>query len=231
MDTRILVVEDEPQMAAFIAKGLRNHDYAVDVAGDGVRALSMIEDSAYNLVILDLQLPHKDGRTVCRELRARGSRVPILMVTALGGTADVVDGLNCGADDYLSKPFDVGVLLARAEAVLSRAGRVRNNLLQVADLRLDTVNQTASRAGVPISLTRKEYALLELLMLHAGEILGRACIAEHVWDDTYDPFSNIIDVYMKRLRRKIDQDSAVHLIHTRRGEGYMLSAGEADPQR
>jgi DNA-binding response OmpR family regulator len=224
---RVLVVEDEPQMAGFIAKGLRNHDYIVEIASDGLQSLVLMKAAEHDLVILDLQLPGKDGRSVCRELRAEGCRTPILMVTALAGATDVVDGLNCGADDYLSKPFDFGVLLARVRAVLRRASQVRSDMLQVADLSLNTVDHTAARGGRAIPLTGKEYALLELLMLHAGEILGRAQIAEHVWDESFDPLSNIIDVYMKRLRKKVDYGFETRLIHTRRSEGYMLSADAA----
>jgi two-component system copper resistance phosphate regulon response regulator CusR len=226
---RVLLVEDEPDMAGFIAKGLRDQSYAVDLAGDGATALYQAEVNDYDLVILDVRLPIIDGLTVCRELRGRSFRHPILMLTALDGAGDVVNGLNCGADDYLSKPFDFRVLLARMRALLRRAESVRPDVIHVADLTLNTLNHTATRAGRGISLTAKEYALLELFMLHSGELLGRARIAEHVWDEDFDPFSNLIDVYVNRLRKKIDHGFARPLIHTRRTEGYIFSAGTPDP--
>jgi len=222
---RVLLVEDEPDMAGFIAKGLRNESYAVDVAGDGAAGLYQAEVNDYDLVILDVRLPVKDGLAVCRELRDRSFRSPILMLTALDGAEDVVSGLNSGADDYLPKPFDFRVLLARMRALLRRAESVRPNVVQVGELRLDTLNHTANRGGRSISLTAKEYALLELFMLHPGQVLGRAKIAEHVWDENFDPFSNLIDVYVNRLRKKIDCGSDSSMIQTRRSEGYMLSAG------
>ena len=225
---RLLLVEDEPRMAGFIAKGLREQSYAVDVAGDGEQALYQADINDYDLVILDVRLPVKDGYTVCRELRGRGFRAPILMLTALDGVENTVTGLNYGADDYLPKPFDFRVLLARIRALLRRAEQVRPNVIQVADLTLNTLNHTATRKGRTIRLTAKEYALLELFMLRAGQILGRAMIAEHVWDENFDPFSNVIDVYVNRLRKKIDHGHDWQLIHTRRSEGYMLSASPKD---
>jgi len=221
-------VEDEPDMAGFIAKGLRDQSYAVDVAADGAAALYESEINDYDLVILDVRLPVKDGMTVCRELREHSFRSPILMLTALDGADDVVNGLNCGADDYLSKPFDFRVLLARIRALLRRAEHVRPTVIQVADLTLNTLDHTATRGGRLIRLTAKEYALLELFMLHSGELLGRAKIAGHVWDEEFDPFSNLIDVYVNRLRKKIDHGFARPLIHTRRTEGYILSADSPD---
>ena len=220
---RVLVIEDEPQMAALIARGLRDEDYAVELAHDGAAGLVLLESSAFDVVLLDLQLPVMDGLTVCREARARSLRVPILMLTARGAVEEIVDGLNCGADDYLPKPFDFGVLLARMRALVRRSENVRGNVLRVADLSLNTLDHTATRGARTIRLTAKEYALLELLMLHPGRILGRAQIAEHVWDEEFDPLSNVIDVYMNRLRRKVDQGFDHRLIHTRRSEGYMLS--------
>ena len=225
---KVLVVEDEPQMAALIARGLRDEQYTVEIAGDGDQALQLLKGSKYDLVVLDVRLPVKDGLTVCREARASEIGVPILMLTALADSADIVNGLDCGADDYLQKPFDIGVLLARIRALLRRAGQVRPNILQVADLSLDTLNHTARRGGRTIRLTTKEYALLELLMLQSGRILGRAQIAEHVWDENFDPFSNVIDVYMNRLRKKIDHEFTPRLIHTRRSEGYILSPEAQD---
>ena len=216
-------MEDEPDMAGFIAKGLRDQSYAVDVAADGAAALYESAINDYDLVILDVRLPVKDGMSVCRELRGRSFGSPILMLTALDGADDVVKGLNCGADDYLSKPFDFRVLLARIRALLRRAEHVRPTVIQVADLTLNTLDHTATRGGRIIRLTAKEYALLELFMLRSGELLGRANIAGHVWDEDFDPFSNLIDVYVNRLRKKIDRGFARPLIHTRRTEGYIFS--------
>ena len=225
---KVLVVEDEPLMAGFISRGLRDNGYAVDIATDGEQAMLQVESNEYDLIVLDLRLPGKDGLTLCRELRDRGLRTAILMLTALDAVTDAVNGLNSGADDYLPKPFDFGVLLARIRALLRRDNQLRGDLLKIADLSLNTVDHTATRAGRAIRLTAKEYALLELLMLHAGQILGRSQIAEHVWDEHFDPLSNTIDVYVKRLRKKIDFGFDQHLIHTRRSEGYMLSADASE---
>jgi len=221
---QVLLVEDEPEMAAFIARGLQDDGYVVDVAPDGGQAMDWVQTQHYDLVLLDVRLPVKDGITVCRELRSKSFKSPILMLTALDSADDIVNGLNSGADDYLSKPFDFGVLLARMRALLRRSGETRGPVLQVADLSLNTLNHTAARGSRPVRLTSKEYALLELLMLNAGQILGRAQIAEHVWDENFDPMSNIVDVYVNRLRRKVDHDADRRLIHTRRGAGYMLSS-------
>ncbi len=225
---RVLVVEDEPLMASFIARGLEDSGYGVEIASDGARAIAAAEQENFDLVILDLRLPVKDGLTVCRELRSKSFRSPILMLTALDSIEDVVTGLNSGADDYLAKPFDFDVLLARARALLRRDRQLHDDVLRVADLSLNTVDHTARRGDRLIKLTAKEYALLELLMLHQGQILSRAQIAEHVWDENFDPFSNIIDVYIMRLRRKIDHGSDQPLIHTRRSEGYMLTSEAPD---
>lgn len=225
---KVLVVEDEPLMAGFIARGLQGNGYAVEIASDGAQAIAAADDANFDLVILDLRLPVKDGLTVCRELRSKSFRSPILMLTALDSIEDVVTGLNSGADDYLAKPFDFDVLLARVRALLRRDRQLHDDVLRVADLSLNTVDHTARRGDRIIKLTAKEYALLELLMLHEGQILSRAQIAEHVWDENFDPFSNIIDVYIKRLRRKVDHGADQPLIHTRRSEGYMLASGVPD---
>jgi two-component system copper resistance phosphate regulon response regulator CusR len=219
---RVLLVEDEPQVARFISKGLREQAFAVDHVPDGDQALFRAGVNDYDVMILDIMLPCRDGFSVCRSLRETGVKVPILMLTARDGLEDQIEGLNAGADDYLAKPFDFRVLLARVHALLRRASQVRPNLIEVTDLVLNTLNHSASRSGQLIRLTAKEYALLEFLMLHNGQILGRAEIAEHVWDENFDPFSNLIDVYIKRLRRKVDHGFSPPLIHTRRGEGYML---------
>jgi len=221
---RILLVEDESRVAGFIAKGLREQAYAVDIAGDGQQALYQAAVNEYDLVILDVMLPLKDGHTVCRELRASGFRTPILMLTARGSVDDRVEGLDSGADDYLAKPFDFKELLARLRALLRRTAGLRPAVAQVADLTLDTASHAVTRAGKPVSLTAKEYALIEFLVLNEGRVVGREQIGQHVWDENFDPFSNVIDVYIKRLRSKLDTGFSRRLIHTRRGEGYILSA-------
>jgi DNA-binding response OmpR family regulator len=221
---RILLVEDESRVAGFIAKGLREQAYAVDVARDGAEALYQAAVNEYDLVILDIMLPVKDGHAVCRELRAGGFRAPVLMLTARDAVDDRVTGLDSGADDYLTKPFDFKELLARLRALLRRGGVLRPPLARVADLTLNTTSHAVSRAGRFVNLTAKEYALLEFLVLNEGRVVGREQIAQHVWEDSFDPFSNIIDVYVKRLRDKLDSGCSPRLIHTRRGEGYILTA-------
>ena len=224
ISVRILLVEDESRVAGFIAKGLREQSYAVDIAADGEQALYLAAVNEYDLLILDVMLPRKDGWAVCRELRAAGFRVPILMLTALDAVDDRVAGLDAGADDYLAKPFDFKELLARLRALGRRPAGLRPGVLKVDDLALDTASHAVSRGGRPVSLTAKEYALLEFLLLNQGRVVGRERIAQHVWDENFDPLSNVIDVYIKRLRSKLDSGAGRRLIHTRRGEGYMLSA-------
>jgi DNA-binding response OmpR family regulator len=228
-DMRLLLVEDDVRIARFVAKGLREQAYAVDVAATGDDALYQAAINTYDLVILDVMIPGRDGFEVCRELRNSGQRLPILMLTARDAVEDRITGLDHGADDYLIKPFEFRELLARLRALLRRSGEFRPAKIMVADLVLDTGAQSASRGGCAIVLTAKEYALLEFLARNAGRVVGRAEIAEHVWDETFDPFSNLIEVYINRLRRKIDGDSPKLLLHTRRGAGYVLgTATEAD---
>ncbi|PYU11130.1 MAG: DNA-binding response regulator [Acidobacteria bacterium] len=219
---RLLLVEDDARIARFVAKGLREQSYAVDVTGTGEEALYQAAVNTYDLVILDVMIPAPDGFAVCRELRKSGQRMPILMLTARDAVEDRIAGLDHGADDYLTKPFEFRELLARLRALLRRSGELRPEKLAIADLVLDTGAQTAKRAGRQILLTAKEYALLEYLARNAGRVVRRAEIAEHVWDETFDPFSNLIEVYINRLRRKIDANSAKPLVHTRRGVGYVL---------
>jgi two-component system copper resistance phosphate regulon response regulator CusR len=221
---RVLLVEDETRVAGFVARGLREQSYAVDVAADGDAALYQAAVSQYDLVVLDVMLPGKNGYAVCRELRAAGLRAPILMLTARDAIDDRVAGLDAGADDYLVKPFDFKELLARLRALARRSGVPRPDVLQAADLTLNTASHAVSRGGRQISLTAKEYALLEFLLLHHDRVVGREAIAQHVWDESFDAFTNVIDVYVKRLRAKLDAGGAPRLIHTRRGEGYILSA-------
>jgi DNA-binding response OmpR family regulator len=225
---RILLVEDEPSAAEMLAKGLREQTYAVDLASDGEVALEQAYLNDYDLIILDVMLPGKDGFEVCRQLRANGSAVPILMLTARDAVEDRIEGLDTGADDYLTKPFDFHELVARARALLRRGPALRPEIINIADLTIDTRARQVWRAGNLVELTAKEYALLEYLARHVNEVVSRADIAEHVWDESFDPFSNLIEVYIQRLRRKVDEDSSVKLIRTRRGEGYMLAYGDED---
>lgn len=221
---RILLVEDERDAARMLSKGLREQTYAVDLAYDGAEALEKAEINAYDLLILDVMLPGVDGFEVCRQLRERGLSVPILLLTARGGVTDRITGLDRGADDYLTKPFDFGELLARIRALLRRGADLKDSVLQVGDLAVDTRSHSVTRSGSSISLTAKEYSMLEYLARRAGEVVSRADISEHVWEENYDPFSNLIEVYVQRLRRKLDAPESAPLLHTRRGEGYILSA-------
>jgi DNA-binding response OmpR family regulator len=219
---RILLVEDEPRMAQVIAKGLREHSYAVDVAGDGNAALYQTSINDYDLILLDVLLPGPNGFEVCREIRARGDATPVLMLTARATIDDRITGLDAGADDYLTKPFAFRELLARVRALLRREPQLHPDLVQLEDLVLDATSHRVSRAAREIELTAKEYALLEYLVRRTGQLVSRAEIAAHVWDQSFDPFSNTIEVYVNRLRKKIDEQHPVKLIHTRRGEGYIL---------
>lgn len=221
---RILVVEDERRIAAFIERGLQEEHYAVDVAYDGEEALDWAAVVEYDLILLDILLPKRDGIQVCRELRDQGSKVPILMLTARDAVEDRVRGLDSGADDYLVKPFAFQELLARIRALLRRQSEVKTTQIQVGDLVLDTVTLRATRAGQVIELTAREYALLEFLMRHPRQVLSRTQIAEHVWDYDFFSTSNVVDVYIGYLRRKIDKDFDQKLIQTVRGAGYKIEA-------
>ena len=223
---RILVVEDERVAAEVLAKGLREHAYAVDIAGDGATAIEQAGTNDYDLIVLDILLPGLNGLEVCRRLRSEGLAVPILMLTARGGPDQRVEGLDVGADDYLPKPYHFPELLARVRALLRRGPALVPSVLSFHDLTVDTRARRVERAGAVIALTAKEYALLEYLLRRQGEVVGRADIAEHVWDDSFDPMSNLIEVYIQRLRRKIDDGQPVKLIHTRRGAGYALGLAE-----
>jgi DNA-binding response OmpR family regulator len=220
---RILLVEDEPSAARFIAKGLREATYAVDVAADGTAAAEQCQQYDYDAVVLDVMLPGRDGLSVCRELRASGSDVPVLMLTARDAVEARVQGLDAGADDYLTKPFDFRELLARLRALTRRERRpLAPERIEIGALAIDVPGRRVYRRGREIPLTSREYALLEYLARHAGEVVGRADIAEHVWDEHYDAFSNVVDVYVQRLRRKLDTPGAPSIIRTRRGQGYQL---------
>jgi len=221
---RVLLVEDEPNAARVLAKGLREQAYAVDIVADGETALFQIGTTDYDAVILDVMLPAKDGFEVCRTVRAGGSSVPILMLTARDTVDSRIAGLDCGADDYLVKPFDFGELLARLRALIRRGLQpLLAEKLIAGPLTLETRSRRVRVRGSDVALTAKEYAFLEYLVRHAGDVVTRSEIAEHVWDEHYDPFSNVVDVYVQRLRRKLDQPGIQSLIRTRRGEGYQLA--------
>jgi DNA-binding response OmpR family regulator len=209
-------------MANVIARGLREQSYAVDVAQTGNDGLYQSSINDYDLILLDVLLPERDGFEVCRELRARGSATPILMLTARAAVDDRLTGFDAGADDYLTKPFSFRELLARVRALLRRDARLQPDVFEIDDLIIDSASHRVSRGNREIQLTAKEYALLEHLARHAGRLISRTEIAAHVWDDSFDPFSNTIEVYINRLRKKIDGDQSTKLLHTRRGEGYIL---------
>ena len=221
---RILVVEDDAQLRDALSRGLRESAYAVDAVGDGTAALYHAAVNDYDAVVLDVLLGDRDGRAVCREIRRRGNRVPVLMLTALDAVADRISGLDAGADDYLVKPFAFSELLARLRALLRRRGDVMPAIIAVGELEVDTHRQVVRRGARTIPLTTKEYAFLEYLARNAGRVVSRAEISAHVWDDNHDPMSNLIEVYVSRLRRKVDGGEETPLFHTRRGAGYMLTA-------
>lgn len=220
---RVLVVEDEPRIAEFISKGLTEAGYAVDVAHDGDEALDWVAVVDFDLIVLDVMLPKRDGIGVATTLRARNVATPILMLTARDAVDDRIRGLDSGADDYLAKPFAFGELLARLRALSRREPLVTNPTLQVADLTLDTTTRIVERQGQAIDLTNKEYALLEYLMRHPNQVLTRTMIAEHVWNYDFDNATNVIDVHIRYLRRKIDDPFESKLIQTVRGAGYRIS--------
>lgn len=225
---RILVVEDEPAAAAVLAKGLREFTYAVDVAGNGDDALEQIAVNDYDLVILDVLLPGINGLDLCRQLREARIAVPILMLTARGGLDQRVEGLDAGADDYLPKPYHFPELLARVRALLRRGPNLEAPVLAVEDLTMDPRARRVERAGHHVQLTSKEYALLEYLMRHPNRVLTRTSIAEHVWDYSFDWQSNVVDVFVNYLRRKLEGDGRPKLIHTIRGVGYMIKEPDAE---
>jgi len=225
---RILVVEDEPGIARFIRQGLSEAGYAVDVASDGEEGLDYALAAPYDLLVLDILLPKMDGLRLLRELRERGMRTPVLLLTARDTVEDRVQGLDSGADDYLVKPFAFPELLARVRALLRRPPLQSNPVLRVGDLELDTVRREVRRAGRRIHLSPREFSLLEYMMRHPNQVLTRTQIAEHIWNFDFYPGSNVVDVYIGYLRRKIDRGFDRPLIHTVRGVGYRLSAEEKD---
>jgi heavy metal response regulator len=221
---RLLVIEDEKKVARFIKKGLEEEGYAVDLAFDGEEGLAMVLDQVHDLIILDIALPKIDGLQVLKKLRERNVRTPVLLLTVRATIEDKVLGLDSGADDYLTKPFVFQELLARIRALLRRKAEAEPPLLRVEDLVLDPARHMVTRGGERIDLTSKEFALLEYLMRNAGRVLTRAMISEHVWDYDFDTETNIIDVYVNYLRRKIDSGGEKKLIHTVRGSGYVLKS-------
>src|SRR5881396_780212 len=219
---RILVVEDERRVASFVSRALRENSYAVDLAETGEKAIEMATATTYDSILLDIRLPGLSGIQVCRELREAKVDTPILMLTARGLVEQRVEGLDAGADDYLTKPFVLAELLARVRALIRRGFHSSNAKLRYADLTLDRHRRRATRDKETIPLTSREFALLELLLLRAPELITRSEIVEHVWDCHFDSETNLVEVYINRLRQKIDQDRSVKLIHTIRGVGYRL---------
>jgi heavy metal response regulator len=224
---RILLVEDEEKVSRFIVRGLAAESFAVDAAADGPNGLELATTYNYDLIVLDLMLPGISGTEVLRKIRSRDHRVPILMLTAKDAVADKVEHLEAGADDYLTKPFAFAEFMARVKALLRRGSVERPSVLRVADLEVDRLSQQARRGGRRIELTAKEYSLLEYLMANAGRVLSRTMIIDHVWDQSFDGATNIVDVYVRHLRNKVDDGHEQKLIRTVRGVGYMI-ADEAE---
>jgi len=228
MESRILIIEDEPKVAAFIKKGLEEQSYTADIAFDGLIGRNLALNETYNLIILDLNLPVINGYDVCKEIRKYNNNIPVLMLTAMGTMDDKIKGFDSGADDYLLKPFEFRELLARIKALLKRSeGNLtqKNNILSIDNLEVDTDRKTAKRGDTEVELTAKEFALLEYLLINKGRVLSRAEIAEKIWDITFDTGTNVIDVYINFLRKKIDANFEIKLIHTKVGMGYILKEG------
>ena len=224
---RLLVVEDEHKLAGVLKRGLEEHGYAVDVAYDGEDGLALVTAAPYDLIVLDVMLPKLDGFLLCQQLRAQQTHTPVLMLTARDAVDDRVAGLDSGADDYLTKPFAFRELLARVRALLRRDSRSKDPVLRVADLEIDTVSHEVRRRGRPVELTSKEYAILEYFARNPNRVLTRTQIAEHVWDYDFVSMSNVIDVYVGYLRRKLGDDGEPRLLRTIRGTGYQLRASSA----
>ncbi len=219
---RILVVEDDKKVGRFLEKGLQEEQYAVDICRDGADALYFAQTNTYDVIILDIMLPGKDGFTICREMRENSILTPVIMLTAKDTVEDKISGLSEGADDYLTKPFSFEELLARIRALLRRNQDYKTKVLKAGDLEMDPVRRLVTRAGKKIILTGKEYALLEYLLRNKGRIVTPVMILEHIWDMDYDGISNIVNVYINHLRNKIDKDSRAKLIKTIRGHGYQI---------
>jgi DNA-binding response OmpR family regulator len=219
---RILVVEDEKKTASFIRKALQAEGFAVDICRNGDDALTAANATPFDGIVLDIMLPGRDGLSILRQLRERQNGTPVLLLSARGEVNERVEGLNAGADDYLPKPFALAELVARVRALTRRGGESKSPVLRVADLTLDTLTRRARRGGAEIELTTREYRLLEFLMRSAGRLCGRMMILEKVWDYDFDPGTNLVDVYIRRLREKIDANFEPKLLHTARGMGYVL---------
>ncbi|OGX06282.1 MAG: DNA-binding response regulator [Omnitrophica WOR_2 bacterium GWA2_47_8] len=219
---RVLLIEDENKIANFLKRGLKENNFAVDVTKDGEEGLYFADINTYDLIILDLMLPKIDGLKICKQLREKKNNTPILILTARTELNDRIKGLNSGADDYLAKPFAFAELLARIRALLRRQRDDKNDVLKIDDLELNLLNHDVMRAGRNINLTSKEFALLEYMMLHAGEVITRTMISEHVWNEEFHSLSNLIDVHIRNLRKKVDTGPKKKLIHTLRGTGYIL---------
>jgi heavy metal response regulator len=219
---KVLIIEDEKKVANFIKHALSEEFYSVDVAFDGERGEEMAMSDEYDLIILDLMLPKKDGLSMLKSLRDQNNDVPVLILTAKGTIDDKVKGLDIGADDYLTKPFILEELFARVRSLLRRQGLDKSNLLKISDFELDTIAHSAKRGGKKIEFTAREYELLEFFMRNKNRVLTRSIIAQHVWDYNFDPESNIVDVYINRLRNKIDGDFDIKLIHSIKGVGYIM---------
>ena len=222
--TRLLFAEDDPQLSASVVRGLHEASYSVELASTGTQALALATSQSFDAIILDILMPEMSGLMVCRAIRARGDAVPILMLTALDSVEQRIAGLDEGADDYLTKPFDFGELLARLRALIRRHGDIVPAQLTVGDLAIDTRRHSVQRGERAIALTAKEFAFLDYLARHAGQVVSRADLMAHVWEDSKNTFSNIIDVYASRLRRKIDDGETVALFTTVRGSGFILEA-------
>ena len=221
---RLLLVEDDAKLARAVERGLRHEGYAVDVASDGDAALTQVAVFDYDGILLDIMLPRRDGLAVCAELRERGCWAPVLMITARGQVGDRIRGLDVGADDYLSKPFDFGELLARLRALLRRAPSERPVRLEVGDLVVDLAAHRVTRGGMLIDLTAREFAVLEFLARHPGEAITRTRLLDHVWDENYEGSTNVVDVYVGYLRKKLEQPFGTPVIRTIRGVGWTLEA-------
>ena len=219
---RILLIEDDARVASFIRRGLREEDYTVDLAREGEQALFLAGTGEYDVIILDLRLPKRNGLEVLRELRAERNTVPVLILTAKDELQDKVNGLDAGADDYLTKPFRFDELLARIRALLRRRGDMIPTVLKADTLEIDAVRRRVTREGRELMLTSREFALLDFLMRHPNQVVTRTMLAEHVWEHDFDSFSNVIDVHIARLRRKVDEGFQRKLLHTVRGSGYIL---------
>jgi len=222
---RILIIEDDKKVAAFLKKGLEEEQYAVDVQYDGADGAFWASEYPYDVILLDIMLPKKDGLAVCKELRAKGLNTPIIMLTAKDTVPDKIAGLDVGADDYLAKPFSFAELLARLRSVMRRSQEYKTPVLTLADLQLDPASRRVTRGGKEMTLTGKEYALLEYLLRNKGRIVTETLIVEHVWDMNYEPGTNVLNVYIHHLRNKLDKGFDKKLLHTIRGAGYILREG------